>query len=293
MSKINTNVNALIATNALTKNSRDMQLTMQRLSTGQRINGASDDAAGIAIATTMTAQINGLNAAIKNANDGISLLQTADGALSETSSLLQRMRELAVLSVNDTYSATQKTAMNTEYGQLHSEIDRIALQTQWNGMTLLTGSGGLNTTANNSVGQFTFQVGANNAQVVSVAILNMAITSGANLTPATSMLGGLSAASTIATAATAATAITALDVALTNLNTQRSTIGATVNRLTHAVDNLTNVAQNTSDSRSKIEDTDYATATSDLARQQIIAQAATAILAQANQQPQYVLSLLK
>ena len=293
MSKINTNVNALTATNALTKNSRDMQLTMQRLSTGQRINGASDDAAGIAIATTMTAQINGLNAAIKNANDGISLLQTADGALSETSSLLQRMRELAVLSVNDTYSAAQKTAMNTEYGQLHSEIDRIALQTQWNGMTLLTGSGGLNTTANNSVGQFTFQVGANNAQVVSVAILNMAITSGANLTPATSMLGGLSTASTIATAALAATAITALDVALTNLNTQRSTIGATVNRLTHAVDNLTNVAQNTSDSRSKVEDTDYAAATSELARTQIIAQAATAILAQANQQPQSVLSLLK
>ena len=298
MSKINTNINALTATNALTKNSRDMQLTMQRLSTGQRINGASDDAAGITIATTMTAQINGLNAAIKNANDGISMLQTADGALSETSSMLQRMRELAVLSVNDTYSATQKTAMNTEYGQLHSEIDRIALQTQWNGMTLLTGSGGLNTPASNSVGQFTFQVGANNAQVVSVAILNMAITSGGNatggnLTPATSMLGGLSTASTIATAALAATAITALDVALTNLNTQRSTIGATVNRLTRAVDNLTNVAQNTSDSRSKIEDTDYATATSDLARQQIIAQAATAILAQANQQPQYVLSLLK
>jgi len=293
MSKINTNVNALTATNALTKNSRDMQLTMQRLSTGQRINGASDDSAGIAIATTMTTQINGLNAAIKNANDGISLLQTADGALSETSSLLQRMRELAVLSSNDTYSATQKTAMNTEYGQLHSEIDRIALQTQWNGMALLTGSGGLNTTGNNSVGQFTFQVGANTAQVVSVAILNMAITSGANLTPATSMLGGLSAASTIATYANAATAITALDLALTNLNTQRSTIGATVNRLTRAVDNLTNVAQNTSDSRSKIEDTDYATATSDLARQQIIAQAATAILAQANQQPQYVLSLLK
>ena len=293
MSKINTNVNALIATNALTKNSRDMQLTMQRLSTGQRINGASDDAAGIAIATTMTAQINGLNAAIKNANDGISLLQTADGALSETSSLLQRMRELAVLSVNDTYSATQKTAMNTEYGQLHSEIDRIALQTQWNGMTLLTGSGGLNTAANNSVGQFTFQVGANNAQTVSVAILNMAISAGTHLTPATSMLGGLSTQSSIATAALAATAITALDVALTNLNTQRSTIGATVNRLTHAVDNLTNVAQNTSDSRSKVEDTDYAAATSELARTQIIAQAATAILAQANQQPQSVLSLLK
>ena len=293
MTYINTNINALRASIALKRNGQAQQLTMEQLSTGKRINRASDDSAGIAIATTMTAQISGLNAAIKNANDGISLLQTADGALTETSSLLQRMRELAVLSVNDTYSATQKTAMNTEYGQLHSEIDRIALQTQWNGITLLTGSGGLNTAANNSVGQFTFQVGANNAQVVSVAILNMAITSGANLTPATSMLGGLSTASTIATAALAATAITALDVALTNLNTQRSTIGATVNRLTRAVDNLTNVAQNTSDSRSKIADTDYAQATSDLARQQIIQQAATAMLAQANQMPNMVLALLK
>ena len=293
MTSLNTNINALRASLALSRNGQAQQLTMEQLSTGKRINRASDDSAGIAIATTMTAQINGLNAAIKNANDGISLLQTADGALSETSSLLQRMRELAVLSVNDTYSATQKTAMNTEYGQLHSEIDRIALQTQWNGMTLLTGSGGLNTAANNSVGQFTFQVGANNAQTVSVAILNLAVTSGSNATPATSMLGGLSTQSSIATAALAATAITALDVALTNLNTQRSTIGATVNRLTRAVDNLTNVAQTTSDSRSKIADTDYAQATSDLARQQIIQQAGTAMLAQANQMPNMVLALLK
>jgi flagellin len=290
---INTNVKALMASNALNKNGRVQQNVMESLSTGKSINRASDNAAGLSIRETMTSQINGLNAAVKNANDAISMLQTADGALNETSSMLQRMRELAVLSVNDTYSTTQKTAMNTEYGQLSSEIDRIATQTQWNGMAILTGSGGLNTTANNSVGQFTFQVGANNAQVVSVAILNMAITSGGNLTPATSMLGGLSTASTIATAATAATAITALDLALTNLNSQRSTIGAMVNRLTHAVDNLTNVAQNAEDSRSKVEDTDYAAATSELARTQIIAQAATAILAQANQQPQSVLSLLK
>ena len=290
---INTNVKALMASNALNKNGRVQQNVMESLSTGKSINRASDNAAGLSIRETMTAQINGLNAAVKNANDAISMLQTADGALNETSSMLQRMRELAVLSVNDTYSATQKTAMNTEYGQLSSEITRISEQTQWNGMALLTGSGGLNTPASNSVGQFTFQVGANNAQTVSVAILNMAISAGTHLTPATSMLGGLSAASTIATAALAATAITALDVALTNLNTQRSTIGATVNRLTHAVDNLTNVAQNTSDSRSKVEDTDYAAATSELARTQIIAQAATAILAQANQQPQSVLSLLK
>jgi flagellin len=188
--------------------------------------------------------------------------------------------------------------MSTEYNQLSSEIDRIATQTQWNGMALLNGSGGLfSGAAAASTGQFTFQVGANTAQTISVAILNMGITSqvggtGLNWTPATTTLGGLSGTS-VATAAGATIAIDKLDSALTVLNSQRSTIGAMVNRLTHAVDNLTNVAQNASDSRSKVEDTDYAAATSELARTQIIAQAATAILAQANQQPQSVLSLLK
>ena len=287
---INTNVKALMASNALNKNGRVQQNIMESLSTGKSINRASDNAAGLSIRETMTAQINGLNAAVKNANDSISLLQTADGALNETSSMLQRMRELAVLSVNDTYSSTQKTAMATEFNQLSSEIDRIATQTQWNGMAILNGSGGLYSgAATASTGQFTFQVGANNGQVVSVVVLNLGITSAVN---GTVQLGGLSG-TTIATAANAATAITNLDTALTNLNTSRSTIGAMVNRLTHAVDNLTNVAQNAEDSRSKVEDTDYASATSELARTQIIAQAATAILAQANQQPQSVLSLLK
>jgi flagellin len=170
MSKINTNVNALTATNALTKNSRDMQLTMQRLSTGQRINGASDDAAGIAIATTMTAQINGLNAAVRNANDAMSMLQTADGALSETSSLVQRMRELAVLAINDTYSTTQKSAMNTEFTALAAQITSIATTTQWNGMYILNGSGGASGTGTSI---YTFQVGANTAQTVTVTITSM------------------------------------------------------------------------------------------------------------------------
>ena len=287
---INTNVKALMASNALNKNGRVQQNIMESLSTGKSINRASDNAAGLSIRETMTAQINGLNAAVKNANDSISMLQTADGALNETSSMLQRMRELAVLSVNDTYSSTQKTAMSTEFNQLSSEIDRISTQTQWNGMAILNGSGGLFSGVGSN-GQFTFQVGANTAQTVNVIIGNVAITSGTS--PAiVGTLGGLSAA-TIATAAGATLAIAAVDVALTTLNTQRSTIGAMVNRLTHAVDNLTNVAQNAADSRSKVEDTDYAAATSELARTQIIAQAATAILAQANQQPQSVLSLLK
>ncbi len=278
MSKINTNVNALTATNALTKNSRDMQLTMQRLSTGQRINGASDDAAGIAIANTMTAQINGLNAAVRNANDAMSMLQTADGALSETSSLVQRMRELAVLAINDTYSTTQKSAMNTEFTALASQITSIATNTQWNGMYILNGSGAASGTGTSI---YTFQVGANTAQTVNVTITSMG-------------LGALSLTTAgIGAAASATSALPDLDTALTVINTARSTLGASINRLTHAVDNLSNVAANATESRSKIADTDYAQATSDLARQQIIQQAGTAMLAQANQMPSMVLALLR
>ena len=278
MSKINTNVNALTATNALTKNSRDMQLTMQRLSTGKRINGASDDAAGIAIANTMTAQINGLNAAVKNANDAMSMLQTADGALSETSSLVQRMRELAVLAINDTYSTTQKSAMSTEFTALASQITSIATTTQWNGLGLLNGSAG-GGTGNTSI--ITFQVGGNTAQTMTVTVTSMG-------------LGALSLTTAgIGAAASATSALPDLDTALTVINTARATLGASINRLTHAVDNLSNVAANATESRSKIADTDYAQATSDLARQQIIQQAGTAMLAQANQMPSMVLALLR
>ena len=276
---INTNVKALMASNALNKNGRVQQNVMESLSTGKSINRASDNAAGLSIRETMTAQINGLGAAIKNANDGVSQLQTADGALNEVSSMFQRMRELAVLSVNDTYSTTQKTAMNTEFVQLGTEVTRIAQQTQWNGMYLLAGSGGAPGGTATSV--FTFQVGANNAQTLSVTIPSMALTEFS------------ATGDTITTAVLATSAIADLDGSLSELNGYRSTIGATINRLEHAIDNLTNVQQNATDSRSKVEDTDYAAATSELARTQIIAQAATAILAQANQQPQSVLSLLK
>jgi flagellin len=277
MTSINTNINALRASNALSRNGRAQQDTMQQLSTGKRINRASDDAAGLAIRETMTAQINGLNNAIKNANDGISLLQTADGALAETSSLMQRMRELSVLAVNDTYSTTQKIAMSSEFVALASQITQIAANTQFNGMDLLSGSGGVY----GGTGSFLFQIGANTTQTMAVSIVSATLAQ-YSLTGAT-----------ISTAASATSNIASLDTAITALNTQRSTIGAAVNRLSHALDNLANVAANATDARSKVEDTDYAAATSDLARQQIIAQAATAILAQANQQPQYVLSLLK
>ena len=274
---INTNVKALMASNALNKNGRVQQNVMESLSTGKRINRASDDAAGLSIRETMTSQINGLGAAIKNANDAVSELQTADGALNEVSSMFQRMRELAVLSVNDTYSSTQKTAMSTEFNQLSAEITRISEQTQWNGMTLLAGTAG----SAGTISILTFQVGANTAQTVAVTVPVMSI-------------GQFSVTGdSIATAVGATSAIADLDGSISELNGYRSTIGGTINRLTHAIDNLTNVQQNATDSRSKVEDTDYAAATSELARTKIIAQAATAILAQANQQPQSVLSLLK
>ena len=279
MTVINTNIKSLMASNALNMNGRVQQNTMESLSTGKRINRASDDAAGMSIRETMTSQINGLNAAVRNANDGISLLQTADGALNEVSTMMQRMRELATLSRSDTYSSVQKTALNDEYVQLAAEIDRIGVKTQWNGMNVLDGSGGVGGT---TTGNFEFQIGANAGDTYQVSIASML----------TSAIFNLDTTS-IASAGGASGAISALDDALSTLNAQRSTIGAAVNRLTHAVDNLTNVSQNTSDSRSKVEDTDYAAATSELARQQIIQQAATAILAQANQQPQSVLSLLK
>jgi len=267
-----------MASNALNHNGRLQQTTMESLSTGKRINRASDDSAGLSIRETMTSQIRGLDAAVRNANDGISLLQTADGGLSETSNMLQRMRELAVLSRTDTYSTVQKAALNDEYAQLLTQVDKIATNTQWNGTSILDGTGGAAGTA----ATFEFQIGANAADTYDVVISTME----------TSALGSINGTS-INSAGGASDAISALDVALSTLNSQRSLIGSAVNRLTHAVDNLTLASQTASESRSKVEDTDYANATSDLARQQIIQQAATAILAQANQQQQSVLSLLK
>jgi len=277
MAVINTNVPALIGQNAINKNQRVLKSTMESLATGSRINSASDDAAGLSMRESMTAQIRGLNAAVRNANDGISLLQTADGALNEVSEMLQRMRELGTLAQNDTYSTAQRVALNDEFLALQSEIDRVAENTQWNSMALLDGTGGQ--FGGGSV--FSFQVGANANQTITVAVPGMGI--------ASLLIDAVS----IGTVTTAQSAVSALDDAISVLNTRRSIIGAGINRLTHAIDNLTNVAQNASESRSRVTDTDYATATSELARTQIIQQAATAMLAQANQQPQMVLSLLR
>ena len=284
MSVINTNIRALASTNAIAANERAMQKTMQSLSTGSRINKASDDAAGLSVRENMTAQINGLNAAVRNANDAINMLQTADGSLNEVSDMMQRMRELGTLAQNDTYSTAQKKSMDDEYQALKNEISRISTNTQWNKFGLLTGSGG----EVGGISNFTFQIGANAGQTITVKVGNqdsLSSTSGAQY-------ANLSVTS-LGTGQAASAAVVALDDALSTLNANRSAIGAGINRLEHAINNLTNVAQNATDSRSRVTDTDYSKATSDLAKQQIIAQAATAILAQANQQPQSVLSLLK
>jgi len=284
MSVINANVNSLIAQNAVNVNARKLSSAMEQLSTGKRINGAQDDAAGLSISQIMTSQIRGLNMAVRNANDGISLLQTADGAMIEQSNMLQRMRELAVQAASDTTTASQKGYMQNEFSALRTEINRIGANTQWNDRPLLDGSGGVAGNAA-TAGSYRFQVGTSGAATnnIDVAVPN-----------ATSVAGGIFEdirADDITTGAT--TAITNIDLALKAGNNARSKIGAAINQLTYAADNLTNISMNTAASRSRIEDTDYATASTELARTQIIQQAATAMLAQANQSPQSVLALLK
>jgi len=281
MSTINTNVSALNAQNALTVNARGMSASMEQLSTGSRINSAKDDAAGLAIGQSQTSQIRGLNQAVRNLNDGVNLLQTAEGALNETTNMLQRMRELAVQAASGTYSTTQRSYLQTEFFALNSQIDKIASETTWNGYTVLTG-----TTGGTTAGTFSFQSGQTSGQTIDVAIGAMTI----------SALGISAASSTgigISSAGSASAAIATIDSAINTVNAQRATIGAAINRMTYAADNLTNISANTSASRSTIMDTDYATASTNLSKNQIIQQAATAMLAQANQQPQSVLSLLK
>jgi flagellin len=395
MSVINTNVKSLVAQNAATVAGRSMSKAMEQLSTGKRINTAADDAAGLAISSRATSLIRGLDQAVRNANDGISMLQTAEGAMVEVTNMLQRMRELSVQSANDTNTADDRSYLDLEFQQLKAETDRIISNTQWNGVNVLDKS----FTNNTDAGKFVFQVGANANQTIShtidvfglgtadgtsagitaaqIASTGTATTvetstltlgtyaagdkitvnlnenvfqytvTAADATGGSSTLGtnlvsalslrfddgyavsssgtgvvkitldsqvstgtttgnsfSLSATSSdgewddiadlsILSQATSNTSVSTLDVALAAVNRARAEIGSVVNRLTYAADNLTNVSQNAEASRSRILDTDYAKTTTELARTQIIQQAATAMLAQANQQPQSVLSLLR
>ncbi len=287
MAVVNTNVNATVAQNALVRNERHMNTAMERLSTGQRINGAKDDAAGLAISSRMTSQIRGLEVGIRNANDAISMISTADGALVEVTNMLQRMRELALQSANGTTTSSDRDYLNSEYQNLITEIDRIAQNTQWNGGSILNHT----TTASST---FSYQVGANGGQTISVDFGDFNNTGASGVMQEVNSAHGSIAAGTTASAMTTATsAVVAIDSAIASVNSQRATFGAAVNQLTYAVDNLASVKVNAEASRSRILDTDYATETSELARTQIIQQAGTAMLAQANQLPQTVLSLLQ
>jgi flagellin len=286
MSVINTNVSATIARNAIGTNERAMATSMERLSTGLRINSAKDDAAGMAISTRMTAEVTSLNMAARNANDAISMLQTVEGATKEISNMLIRMRELAVQSASDTYSTDDRAALQLEFTALRSEITRVAANTEWNGNKLLDGADTVSV-----------QIGSGAGQTMSVVVGDWTVADAKVYGTATARTGGtLTAinALTIATsAATAGDAIHTLDIAIKGATTEQASYGAMISRLEHAADNLTNVAANTDQSRSRIQDADYAVETTNLARTQIIAQASTAMLAQANQSKQSVLALLQ
>ena len=392
MAVINTNIAAMRTTNALMRNERAMNTTMERLSTGKQINSAKDDAAGLAVSSRMTAQIKGVLQSVNNASDAIGMVQTADGAPIEIGNMMQRMRELAIQASNGTVTSTDQSSLNLEFVALRTEIERIANNTQWNGENILSGTAGTS-----SNGTAVFQVGANSLQTMSVgfgdwnlnpatetagvaAIYNAAITDAevaaftgnfvisdgqntvtidlgtagsvattaaglatliendGSLTrltvtnnsttslvltyadaevvtvPPTISAAGVAETITVTTAGVTATsnvygtdlsaiaidtdtgansAIASLDTALNGINAQRAVFGAGMNRLEYAIDNLTNVSENAMASRSRIEDADYAAETSELARTQIIQQAGTAMLTQANQQSQNVLSLLK
>jgi flagellin len=283
---------ANIAANSLTRNERTMGQTMERLSTGIRINSAKDDAAGLAISSKMTSQINGLNQAVRNANDAISMIQVAEGAMKGITDMMQRMRELAVQSISDSNTDSDRSALNSEFIALRGEIERIADNTQWNGTNLLDGTIG-------SSGVVTFQVGANASQTIAVTFTDMETADGNGVALGDLDMDGDNdddialVALTVDSSANAVKALYALAEGISNVDTARASLGASMSRLEYAADNLTNVAQNSSAARSRILDADYAAETTELARTQIIQQAGTAMLAQANQSQAQVLALLK
>jgi len=273
---INTNVQSLNAQRNLGATQKALSTSMQRLSSGLRINSASDDAAGLAISVGMNANVRSMNQAVRNANDGVSLLQTAEGALNETTNILTRMRELATQASTGTVSSDQRGYINTEFTQLKSEIDRIASATQFNGASLLQGTG---------TATVSFQVGAGNTGNDRIGV-----TIGAADTN-TIGVGTSSVSGADGTAAQAA--LSAIDSAMSNISSSRANLGAVQNRLQSTINNLQVAVENTSAAQSRIQDVDVAAETASLTRNQVLSQAGTAILSQANQLPQTALSLLR
>jgi flagellin len=274
MTVINTNISALRAQNGSRVANQQLQTAMERLSSGQRINSAKDDAAGLAIASSMTAQIRGMNQGIRNANDGISLAQTAEGALTEVGNMMQRMRELAVQSTNGTYQATDLANITAEQDALAAQIASVINNTTFNGKNLFA-------TDTNDI---TVQAGANASDSITITLPDLSTT--AAITGVVDFTAGSEKMA-------AGTTLAKFDAALGAVSTTRANLGAAQNRLESAVNNLTSNVQNLSDARSRIQDTDFSAETTNLAKAQILSQASTAMLAQANQTQQGVLQLLR
>jgi len=279
---INTNIASIDAQRNLSSSQSSLATSMQRLSSGLRINTAKDDAAGLSIAERMNAQVRGMNVAIRNSNDGISLAQTADGALAQVSNSLQRMRELAVQSRNATNSSSDKDSLNKEFGQLQSEITRVLGGTAFNGKHIL---GADATTLN-------FQVGANTTSddTVSITTTDMA-TGDTTMTTVTNTSSAV--IDSTATSGAIATVIDNIDKAIDDVNDTRATFGATQSRFDSIISNLQSGVENQTAARSRIMDADFATETANMSRANVLQQAGTAMIAQANQQPSQVLSLLR
>ena len=274
---INTNTGSLVAQNALAQSQRALEKSITALSTGTRLSSAADDAAGLAISNKFTTQIRSLHVAVRNANDGISMLQTADGATGQMVSMLTRMRELAIQSINDTNGQEGRDSLQLEFSELQQQTGNIITNTTWNSMKLLDGGAGTG-------GTVSFQVGVGSADSISLPLASL------NSSDVQTALAG---STSISTQSGAGTAIGLIDKAIAQIDGERGKWGATMNRLTYAADNATNVSLNISISRSRIQDTDYAQATAELARSMILNQAGSAMLSQANQQPYYVLALLR
>ena len=273
MTVIGSNISALRATNATTSAQMALSTSMQRLSTGKRINSAKDDAAGLAISASMTSQITGMNQGIRNANDGISMAQTAEGALDEVTNNLQRMRELSVQKTNGTYSASDISNISAEQDALSAQITNVLTNTKFNGQNLFDGTAGTS-------GVVKIQAGANTSDAISMNL-------GGNLITASAITAVVASGASLPAAT-----LENYDTAIAAVVNRRASLGATQNQLQSAVNNLTSNETNLSDARSRIEDTDFSSETTALAKAQILSQASTAMLSQANQSTQSVLKLL-
>ena len=296
---VNTNVTSLNSTNKLNKATHSLDTTYKRLSSGFRINSAKDDAAGLQISNRLTSQINGLNQGNRNANDGIALAQTAEGALDEVHTMLQRIRTLSVQSANGTNTTADRQAIQAEVDQLSSEITRIACKTTFGGHKILAGAGKVGSTSNlvTSKGTVSFQVGANANDTISISLSIAFTVSGMGSADSVGskclvINDDGSVSFDLSTASKAQLTLENIDTYIAHVDKTRGQLGAIQNRLESTISNQSNIAENESDARSRIRDTDYAEEAANLSQQTIIQQAATSMLTQANSRPQIALSLL-